>query len=197
MQMVRRCWPAVMLAVLLGLAGCDRNLPRGGLSQLTKPDPLEKPRGTYLDLGRQYLKVGDLRRAKDAFVRSIRVEGMSAAALTGAGVVAEREGLLAHARNYFELARDRAPESVITHNNLGAVLYRQGNYNEAKQAFLAAFALSSGKSRIAHHNLGLTELALRDLERSTVPMTRNTYMVRREGTGIYKLLTTNDQEPDI
>jgi len=194
MPVVRRGWPAVIMAVMLGLPGCVQNLPRDGLSQLTAPDPLAEPRGTYLELGRQYLQAGDLRRARDAFIRSIRVEGMSASALTGAGVTAEREGLLAQARTYFELARDRAPESVITHNNLGAVLYRAGAYNEAKQAFQAAFALSSGKSRIAHHNLGLTELALRELARSTVPMTSNPHPVRREGLGIYRLLTANDQK---
>ncbi len=180
--------PVAIVAALLSLAACEKSLPRGGLSQLEAPARLPEPRGTYLDLGRQLLRTGDVRLARGAFIRSIRVEGLSAEALTGAGITAEREGLLTEARRFFERARARAPNSVIAHNNLGAVLYRLGTYNEAKRAFQTAFALSSGNSRIAHHNLGLTEMALREAEAATVPMARNPMPLQREGTGEYRLL---------
>ena len=74
------------------------------------------------------------------------------------------------------------------------MLYRLGAYNQAKQAFQAAFALSSGASRIAHHNLGLSEIALSEEERKTIRMAPNPRPVRREGSGEYRLLATNKKD---
>lgn len=180
--------------VLLVLAGCSLTPAAGPLTKLDAAPRLPEPRTTYLDLGRQYLQAGEIDQAKRAFVRSIRVEGITAPALTGAGIAAEKQGLLTEARRFFERARLKAPSSVVAHNNLGAVLYRMGAYHEAKQAFQAAFALSSGSNRVATHNLALSELAIQKKRNENLPALPNPLPVQREGSGEYKLLDLKKQK---
>ena len=183
---------------LAGLLGCGPELPQGGLEALgDPPERLAEPRTTYLDLGRAYLQAGDTRLAKAAFIRSIRVEGVSAAALTGAGIAAERQGLLTEARRFFELALKRAPSSEIAHNNLGTVQYRLGDYLGAKRSFETAFAISSGTNRVAAHNLGLAELALQQKAEGEIPVTENPVPLQREGTSEYRLLEADNKQEEL
>lgn len=188
----RRLSLGLCLLAVFALAGCDVFRERYGVSRLEAPSRLPEPRGTYMDLGRQLLHAGQTELAKEAFIRSIRLEGMTAAALTGVGLSYERDGRLHDAQRYFERALVRAPQSVLAHNNLGAALYRQGEYNQAKQAFQAAFALSSGKSRIAQHNLSLTDLAIKRELAESLPIAANPVPLQREGSGEYRLLGAAD-----
>jgi len=180
------------------LAGCQLGTSQP-LEELDTPTALPQPQTTFLALGRQMLAVGDYNTAKDAFIRSIRTEGQTADALSGAGVAAEKQGLLREAKRYFDLALDVVPDSVVAHNNLGAVLYRLGEYNAAKQAFLAAFALSSGTNSVANRNLGITELAIRREEQRLVPIAENPRALQRLGSGEYKLEadTKTDNGEDV
>lgn len=177
-----------LVVAACALTGCQFGKTKP-LEEVQAPTALPEPETTYLALGRQMLKIGDLDRAKDAFIRSLRTEGRTADALSGAGVAAEKQGLLREAKTYFELAVDVVPTSVVAHNNLGAVLYRLGEYHAAKQAFLAAFALSSGSNKVANRNLGITELAIRREEQRLVPITENPRALQRLGSGEYKLNT--------
>jgi Tfp pilus assembly protein PilF len=156
---------ATSLAVSLALAaaGCEF-LPRDPLAELEPPPALPQPTTSWLDLGRELLAADHPDEAHDAFIRSMRVDGITPAALTGAGVAAERRGLLTEARRYFEEAQARAPNSVTAHNNLGAVLYRLGELQDARAAFKAALMLSNGTNRVAARNLGISEAALRRAE---------------------------------
>ncbi|MEM7056285.1 MAG: tetratricopeptide repeat protein [Pseudomonadota bacterium] len=185
---------AGLTLALTGVAGCNLFPEPDPLSKLEGPPRLTEPRTSYLDLGRQYLRAGEVAQAKAAFVRSMRVEGYTAAALTGAGLAAERQGLLTEARRFFERAKAKAPGSVLAHNNLGAVLYRMGEYHAAKQAFQAAFALSSGTSRVATHNLALSELAIRKALDDNPPEVPNPLPLQREGSGEYRILDPKKQE---
>ncbi|MEM6664166.1 MAG: tetratricopeptide repeat protein [Pseudomonadota bacterium] len=181
---------------LIFAAGCAPLHAQSPLSDLEAPEPLAEPLTTWLDLGQQYLQAGRPSQAQRAFVRSMRVEGMTAAAMTGAGLAAEQQGLLTEARRFFERARDLAPSSVIAHNNLGAVLYALKEYHPAKKAFLAAFALSSGKNRVATHNLSLVELALERELAENPQLVANPRPLQREGSGEYRLLATIPEEQD-
>ncbi len=180
------------------LAACGPEHPKGGLSALDDPPAtLGTPRTTWLDLGRGYLQVGESRLAKAAFIRSIRLEGLSAAALTGAGIAAERQGLLHEARRYFERALQQAPSSEIAHNNLGAVQYRLGDYLSAKRSFQAAFAISSGTNKVASHNLGLVELAIQKNAETEIPLVHNPLPLQREGTSEYRLLRADTKKEEV
>lgn len=174
----------LLFAVIVLVSGCQMTGPP---VKLEAADALPVPRGSYLDLGRTLLQQNRIDLARDAFIRSLRVEGVTAEALTGAGISAERQGLMGEARSFFEQAQERAPDSVMAHNNLGAVHYRLGEYHAAKRAFQAAFALSSGKNTIAAKNLGLAELAIQRQEEQSPTLARNPILLQRLGTGAYKL----------
>ncbi|MEM7212662.1 MAG: tetratricopeptide repeat protein [Pseudomonadota bacterium] len=166
----------------------------GPQAKLEAPDSLPQPQTSYVDLGVTLLKQNRTDLARDAFIRSLRVEGVSGAALSGAGVAAERQGLLNEARDFFQKARDLAPESVLAHNNLGAVHYRLGDFHAARRSFQAAFALSSGKNRVAAKNLGMAELAIeREAERNPTEAP-NPIPVKRLGSSVYQLGTDDTTE---
>jgi Tfp pilus assembly protein PilF len=176
-------------------AGCA-SLPGNPLVALEPEPQLPQSESTYLNMGRHLLRSNQPRLAKQAFIRSLRVEGVTAEALTGAGLAYEREGLMRDALRYFQRAARVAPNSVLAHNNLGAALYRLGRHHEAKQAFLAAFALSSGKNRIAERNLGVTELALAREDDTAVGLEPNPMPVQRMGTGEYTLTAPQQVEKE-
>lgn len=195
---MKRLAPITIGSLLACLAACGPELPKGGLSALDDPPPeLAKPKTSYIDLGRGYLHVGELRLAKMAFIRSIRVEGVSAAALTGAGIAAEKQGLLTEARRHFERALALSPSSEIAHNNLGAVQYRLQDFVGAQRSFQTAFAISSGTNKVAAHNLGLVELALRRNAELEIPLVENPLALQREGTSEYRLLEAGTETEEL
>lgn len=179
---------AVSLALVAG--GCEF-LPRHPLAELEPPPALPQPTTNWLDLGRQLLTADRPDEAHDAFIRSMRVEGITPAALSGAGVAAERRGLLTEARRYFEEARLRAPESVTAHDNLGAVLYRLGEFRDARDAFKAALVLSDGGDQVAARNLVVSEAAIRRAEaaadRQADAREPNPHRLERLGPAHYRL----------
>ncbi len=177
---------AAATAVLFVLSGCEF-LPPSLTAALPPAEQLPETQDTYLDLGRRLLEQGEVDLAHHAFIRSIRVEGVTAEALSGAGVAMERKGLLTEARRYFEHAVRVAPRSPIAHNNLGAVEYRIGAYHEARQAFLVALRLSGGENAVAQQNLRLTEHALRLAEADGLALGPNPVPLQRVGSGEYSI----------
>ena len=184
--------PLLAGALALTLAACQM----GPAVKLPPQDPLPTPRMSYLELGRTLLRQNRVDLARDAFIRSLRVEGTTAAALSGAGVAAEKQGLLNEAQQFFSQARALAPESVLAHNNLGAVHYRMGEYHAARRSFQAAFALSSGKNQVAAKNLGMAELAIAREEDRNPKEVPNPIPLKRLGTGVYQLGTDENTARD-
>ncbi|MEM1299842.1 MAG: tetratricopeptide repeat protein [Pseudomonadota bacterium] len=179
------------------LSACEA-LPEAPIVRLPKADPLPQARGegTYLNMGRQLLRSNQPNLAHDAFIRSIRVEGLSAGALNGAGLASEKLGLLHEAKRYFERAATLDPNSVTAQNNLGVVLYRLGEYHSAKRAFIAAFKLSSGTNTVAEQNIGLVDLAILREEQDGFAEAPNPVPLQRRGTGEYILGTATGTEKD-
>lgn len=184
---------ALTILLALALCACQFGQP-DPLAELEPAAKLPPTNGTYLNMGRQLLASNQPDLAQDAFIRSLRTEGVTAAALTGAGLASERQGLMHDARRYFEHAVRLAPNSVIAQNNLGVVLYRMGDYQAARRAFQTAFALSSGTSRIAEQNLGMTDMALARAEGRELPMSPNPVPLQRLGTGEYIIGTPTNAE---
>jgi Tfp pilus assembly protein PilF len=185
------CSVPVFVLLVLPMAACNLSSPSFFLADRPFEPARSVPDGGYLDLGRALLQRGDFKEAQDAFIRSIRLEGQTVAALSGAGVAAEKQGLLSEARRYFELAVAAQPGSVIAHNNLGAVLYKMGDYTQAKQAFQAAFALSSGENDVAARNLAITQQAIRREYAESLEQQVNPATLQRLGSGEYKLQHEN------
>jgi Tfp pilus assembly protein PilF len=158
---------------------------------------LEAPAGqtySYMSLGKQMLVAREPNMALKAFHASMNADGISAEALTGAGIATQQLGLLTSARRYFEQARELVPESVIAHNNLGVVLYKLKEYYPARNAFRRAYALSGGKSEMAERNLNQTEAMIAQIE--LVPKTDPaiSHDVLRLGTSEFRLMEAASPE---
>lgn len=183
--------PGIMALALVALAGCELAAPHP-VVELPPATTLPEPTGSWFDLGTKLLAAGQPAQAHDAFIRSMRVEGMTAAAFTGAGVAAQRQGLLTEAKRYFERAKELDPGSIAAHNNLGAALYGLGEIQAARHAFRIAFALSSGASKQAAQNLTMAELAIARTEAEAAagepPLLPNPRRLQRLGSAEYKLI---------
>ena len=156
--------------------------------------PEYRARGaTALSLGLALLRADQPDRAHAAFVRALRSGRHRAAALAGAGLAAERQGLMTRARDYFEAAAELAPESDTVQNNLGVVLYRLGQYGAAHRAFRTAFALSSGRNRAAERNMLRAAAAVEARTRHRDPDAR--HAVERRGDSEYVLVAL-PREPE-
>ena len=187
--------PVALLFASLAVSGCA---PLGAVPSdsvpvaatlLEAPVTVEPRRAeTYLSVGKRLLAAGEPDLAIKAFLRSINNEGVSAQAMTGAGIGYQRQGLLTTARRYFEQATRLAPNSTITHNNLGVVLYKLKEYYPARNEFRSAFALSNGTSEMAERNLNRTETMIAAIE--TIPETdlAISHGVINLGGGEYRLV---------
>lgn len=191
---MRLCHAFLALALGSAVTGCEE-FPEFDV-RLPAPTPQAPAGASQFDYGSALLARGDWTGADRAFRRSLAVEGISAAALSGVGVASEKRGLLTEAERFFRMAVEAAPESVIAHNNLGAVHYRLGNLEAARQSFRTAFALSSGTSEVAGHNLGLTERALAARAETEVAVVENPHGLQRLGSGEYRIETPPPSSSD-
>ena len=194
--------PAAMIASGLLAGACTQ--PEG-MSEGMATDAIagaavrEAPAGQtspYLALGKRMLAAREPSLAMKAFFASMNAEGISAEAMTGIGIAAQQQGLLTSARRYFEQARELAPDSVFAHNNLGVVLYKLKEYYPARNAFRRAFALSSGTSEMAEHNLNRVEATIARLEEVPKTDPAITHEVVRLGNGVFRLVTAASPEAE-
>lgn len=179
----------VVAALFLLLAACAATTGPLGTAQSPAERAVGREGDTWLTIGKRLLRAGESELARSAFERSLLIDGVSAEAMTGAGIAAENQGLITMAARYFERARELAPDSVVAHNNLGVVRYRLKEYYRARQAFQAAFALSDGRNGLALRNLRLSEQAIAEIEagRNYVDPTIN-FEVRRLGSSEFELI---------
>jgi Flp pilus assembly protein TadD len=186
----------LLLASILSVAGCAES---GALAAGPKPPArtLEAPLGAYLALGKQLLDVNEPELAYKAFLTSMRLEGLSAEALTGAGIASEKQGLLTAARRHFESALEIDPESLTAHNNLGVVLFRLKEYYPARDAFRAAYALSSGRSGIAERNLNRAEAVVAQIEVAEQPDPAVSHRVVRLGTSEFRITPSVETQAEL
>jgi Flp pilus assembly protein TadD len=132
------------------------------MTRSAQPDPQQSK--SYLSQGNRFLASREPDLAMKAFLGSMSVDGISAEAMTGAGIAAQQLGLLKAARRYLTQASELDPGSVAAHNNLGVVLYKMKEYYTARNEFRSAFAISSGKSEMAALNLNRAEATIASIE---------------------------------
>lgn len=191
---VPRLWLCALVVSVLSLGGCVESGGPPGVSASSQA-PAAQP-GAYLEAGRRLLAADEPELAYKAFMNAIRVDGLSAEALIGAGLASEKQGMLVTARRYFENALEIDPNSAAANNNLGVVLFRLKEYHAARNAFRAAFALSSGRSEIAERNLNRTEAVLAQIEEPEETVPAVSHRVVRLGTSEFRItpLTTPSAE---
>jgi len=191
---------AILSAAGLALAGCAESGPLANLEARPDNPVVSAPapaNGGYLAMGKRLLASDEPELAYDAFLASIRTEGLTAEALTGAGIASEKQGLLTEARRYFERALTLDPESLAANNNLGVVLFRLKEYYPARDAFRAAFALSSGQNDIAERNLNRVEEVVAQIEEAEKSDPAASYRVVRLGTREFRITPAPETTPEL
>lgn len=186
---------AILVALSLVIGACTEQ--QGGLSALQSPPEVSPAQSeTYLKLGNRLLAAREPDLAMKAYLSSMTAEGITADALTGAGIAAQQQGLLTAARRYLQEASLQAPDSVHAHNNLGVVLYQLKEYYPARNAFRTAFALSSGTSEFAARNLNRVEEFIAQIEANQPVDTSISHDVLRLGSSEFRLIDARSSRSD-
>ena len=81
------------------------------------------------------LMLGELKEAKDALKNYIPQNGIDAEAITNLALIALEEGDINEAEIHYRMAANLAPETFVTHYNLGKFLQMHGELNAALAEF--------------------------------------------------------------
>ena len=113
----------------------------------------------HLSKGREFLNAGQLTEAIAELSQAVSINPKSGEAQTLLGVAYDRKGLGGLAREAFEAAV-KAPDDQAMHlNNLGYLLYRQGEFDDAIQYLKRATKVSPDDARI-WNNLAMAQIAM-------------------------------------
>jgi Flp pilus assembly protein TadD len=114
----------------------------------------EAPAGTpakqaefYASLGTQQLAAGDLANAAASFKKARELDPRNAAALTGQGEIALRQGLFGDALAHLQQAARLTPRSSRVHTLLGESHLATGRSADAAAAFKQALLLDPENAR--------------------------------------------------
>ena len=100
---------------------------------LHRQHPNEKQ--VVLGYSQALLLLGELREAKDALRSYIPQNGIDAEAITNLALIALEEGDINEAEIHYRMAANLAPETFVTHYNLGKFLQMHGDLNAALAEF--------------------------------------------------------------
>ncbi|MDX8121078.1 tetratricopeptide repeat protein [Janthinobacterium sp. GMG2] len=112
----------------------------------------------FCKLGKRMQELGDPRAAMEAYSEALLLAPDSADARNGAAVLHAQLGQLETARSMLQALSSEAP-TARTYNNLGYVLYLQGDYAQAATVLRQSLQLDNGQQP-ARANLDLTIAAL-------------------------------------
>ncbi|TNC75497.1 tetratricopeptide repeat protein [Janthinobacterium lividum] len=112
----------------------------------------------FCKLGKRMQELGDPRAAMAAYSEALLLTPDSADARNGAAVLHAQLGQLETARGMLQALAQEAP-TARTYNNLGYVLYLQGDYAQAASVLRQSLQLDNGQQP-ARANLDLTIAAL-------------------------------------
>ena len=112
----------------------------------------------FCKLGKRMQELGDPRAAMAAYSEALLLTPDSADARNGAAVLHAQLGQLETARGMLQALAQEAP-TARTYNNLGYVLYLQGDYAQAAAVLRQSLQLDNGQQP-ARANLDLTIAAL-------------------------------------
>lgn len=115
-----------------------------------------------VQLGLQYLNQGSISRAKQKLLLAVR-QNASAQSYGAIAYFYERTSEIDNAQQFYLKAISEAPEAGAGHNNYGAFLCRQGQYQQAEQQFQQAVADPNYLNDAgAYENAGLCALLIPD-----------------------------------
>ena len=143
------------------LPGPASQAPRDAAPQARGEDSAATRAAAYCKLGRRLQALGDPRAALAAYRDALLLDPASSDARNGAAVLHAQLGQLETARGMLQALAQEAP-TARTYNNLGYVLYLQGDYAQAASVLRQSLQLDNGQQP-ARANL---ELAIAALARS-------------------------------
>ena len=131
-----------------------------------KNPPVTKPAEISIDQnsvdhvrrGRELLNAGQLNEAIAELTQAASIDPKSGEAHTLLGIAYDRKGLGGRAREEFEAALHAPDDQAMHLNNLGYLLYRQGEFDDAIKYLKRAAKLSPKDERV-WNNLAMTQLA--------------------------------------
>ena len=112
----------------------------------------------HLRRGRELLNAGQLNEAIAELTLATSIDPKSGEAQMLLGIAYDRKGLGARARDAFETALHAPDDKAMHLNNLGFLLYRQGDYDEAIKYLKRAAKINPDDKRI-WNNLTTAQLA--------------------------------------
>lgn len=171
-------WGAAAAAVLL--MACEPIGPAAGHS------------GDPMVVGVRLMREGQPTLALGAFNRAL-AEKVSAEALTGAASAYHALGQRKQAEKLLRAAIKRDANFALARNNLGIMLYEDGDYAAAERELRRAFAITGGANRAISTNLAFAEFALSQVPEPTVKDAK-AFDVIQFGHGLYRLERT-DKDP--
>ena len=140
------------------LPGPASQAPRDAAPQARGEDSAATRAAAYCKLGRRLQALGDPRAALAAYRDALLLDPASSDARNGAAVLHAQLGQLETARGMLQALAQEAP-TARTYNNLGYVLYLQGDYAQAASVLRQSLQLDNGQQP-ARANLDLTIAAL-------------------------------------
>ena len=140
------------------LPGPASQAPRDAAPQARGEDSAATRAAAYCKLGRRLQELGDARAALAAYREALLLLPALPDARNGAAVLHAQLGQLETARGMLQALAQEAP-TARTYNNLGYVLYLQGDYAQAAAVLRQSLQLDNGQQP-ARANLDLAIAAL-------------------------------------
>lgn len=157
--------------------------PRADAAGLAQPQAVAPSEVT---IGKRLLSANQPEMALSSFQRSIVDEGVTAEALVGIAVANLQLGRRKTAVKFLHAAIDANPNSAVARNNLGVMLFDEGDYAAAASEFQSAYAITGGTDASIATNLAMAERA-RENQRENAPIDEGDYVVIQYGHGVYRL----------
>ena len=185
--MIRRI---TLIALLLIFAGaCQPStiapFPRSGI---------EIPN---MELGLRLMRAGQAQMALNAFNRALAEGGIEADELIATAAAYRLLGRRKDALKLLRSAIVRDPNSALARNNLGVMLYEDGDAIGARSELEGAYALTNGLNAQIATNIGIVEFAINNREEAEFIGDDVEFDVIQYGHGVFKLerRVKSEEEP--
>lgn len=157
----------------------------------------EKELASQIRLGMGYLRIGERDTARKIFNKALAIDGNSAEAVSGLGLVYQMDGEPELAEKNFKRSLKMKQEFPQGHNNYGYFLFANKRYEDAyKQFELAASSVEYRRRADALASLGRTALLLERPDKAESSFEHAIMLDPRQTTALIELAELRFQQQD-
>ena len=120
----------------------------------------------FNEMGVQYLRLGDLEKADEAFQAALKIKSDAFAPLMNRGIVLVQMKRFEEAEAILSEARKMKDQLAVVHYFLGQALANLGRFEEAEKELASAIKLGGGEMKEAHRFLAIIYSAKGDKKRA-------------------------------